>query len=170
MNNPAASPLIRHGRIETPQEALIADDADPAALPDQPGQLVRLQAWLAHSVVLRNRQHPVGIVLGLDDEPADLADPTTGKIDPQGIALIAIDIPSFIDGRGFTIGEMLRSRYGWQGELRAMGDVFIDTVHYLARCGFTSFLIKEGHDPVAALQALNTFSEHYQHGYAEIPT
>jgi len=85
----------------------------------------------------------------------------------EAIALIAIDFPIYTDGRGFSLAQIFRNQHGWKGELRAMGDVLIDTIHYLARCGFDSFLVKEGHDPQLALQAFETFTVHYQKSYPQ---
>jgi uncharacterized protein (DUF934 family) len=105
----------------------------------------------------------VGILFKPDDDPLALA--PAGKLDANGIALIAIDFPLYTDGRGYSIAQILRTRLGWTGELRAVGDVMIDTIHYQARCGFDSFLLKAGHDPQLALEAFNAFSFHYQKTY-----
>jgi uncharacterized protein (DUF934 family) len=58
--------------------------------------------------------------------------------------LIAIDFPAFHDGRGLSLAVLLRTRFGYRGELRAIGDVRPDLLHYLRRCGFDSFVLAEG--------------------------
>jgi uncharacterized protein (DUF934 family) len=78
-----------------------------------------------------------------------------------------VHFPQYGDGRGYSLAWLLREEYGWRGELRALGDVLIDTVHYLARVGFDSFVPKPGHDPVEALASLHAFTEHYQAAYPD---
>jgi uncharacterized protein (DUF934 family) len=90
------------------------------------------------------------------DDPASLAP----RIDR--LALVEINFPAFTDGRGYSIARLLRERYGYRGELRAVGDVQRDQLFYLARCGFDSFLLREGEDPQQALRALSDFSDAYQ--------
>lgn len=55
------------------------------------------------------------------------------------LALIAIEFPSFTDGRGFSQARLLREAYGFKGEIRAVGDFLPDQLAFLARCGFDSF-------------------------------
>lgn len=78
--------------------------------------------------------------------------------------LIAIDFPVFTDGRGYSTARLLRERYGYQGEVRAVGDVLIDQLFYLSRCGFDAFSLREDQIIEDALRALKTFSRSYQSG------
>ncbi|ANN66025.1 DUF934 domain-containing protein [Bordetella bronchialis] len=164
--------LIRYGRLQADTsrryEATEADDASSTP-PDEPDWIVPLSTWLKARDSLRARRHPVGILLEPDADPGDLLENGGRTIDPKGIAYLAVNFPMYTDGRGYSIAQILRTHHGWQGELRALGDVLIDTIHYQARCGFDSFLVKPGHDPVKALHALKTFSHHYQQGYARPP-
>ncbi len=134
--------------------------------PDEAGYRVTLQNWMTYRRQYRRRRHPVAVWLAPDADPAGLLEPGATTIDPTGLAMIAIDFPVYTDGRGYSIAQLLRHPLGWQGALRAVGDVMIDTVHYLARCGFDSFALKPGHDPEVALRALSTFSASYQRAYA----
>jgi uncharacterized protein (DUF934 family) len=68
----------------------------------------------------------------------------------------------FTDGRGYSIGRLLRERHGYRGEVRAIGDVLHDTLFDLARFGFDAFALRADQDPVAALAAFDDFSEVYQ--------
>jgi uncharacterized protein (DUF934 family) len=77
------------------------------------------------------------------------------------LALIAVRFPKFTDGRGYSIARELR-RLGWQGELRAVGDVLRDQLFYLSRCGFDAFELREDQDGEAALSAFDDFSAPYQ--------
>lgn len=160
---PTVPTLIRHGQLQpNPWQLFNADNG--AGLPPEDGDwLVPLAVWLSSSDTLKARRHPVGVLFKPDDDPLALA--PAGALQAEGIALIAIDFPLYTDGRGYSIAQILRTRLGWKGELRAVGDVMIDTIHYQARCGFDSFLLKAGHDPQLALEAFNAFSFHYQKTY-----
>ncbi|MGZ9892554.1 DUF934 domain-containing protein [Bordetella bronchiseptica] len=159
--------LIRAGRLQGDDARLFTPEADgPAdqAPPDEPGWVVTLATWKAAAATLRARRHPVGVQLPPDARLDELAGPD-GELDRTALSFIAIDFPVYTDGRGYSLAQLLRRRYGWDGELRAVGDVMIDTIHYQARVGFDSFLVKPGHDPQRALAAFRTFSVHYQHTY-----
>jgi uncharacterized protein (DUF934 family) len=162
---PVAQPTLidANGVRDDIWQRFVPDDDTP--LPPATGHwLVPLPVWLAHTDTLRQRAEPVGLWLASDD---DLSGPDGGGLlgALDGLALIAVHFPAYTDGRGFTAGHLLRTRLGWHGELRAVGDVLIDTIHYLARCGFNAYAVKPGHDPHAALQALHAFTTHYQRVY-----
>lgn len=158
--------LIRHGQlVENDARLHEAGEGEPALPADEPGWLVRLPVWLANLEAAKGRLHPVGIWIAPDDEIASLPGAEQGLIEPQGIWLLAIDFPQYTDGRGYSFAQILRTQYGWKGELRAVGDVMIDTIHYQARCGFDSFLVKPGHDPQLALKAFQAFTVRYQRSY-----
>jgi len=76
--------------------------------------------------------------------------------------LIAVFVERFQDGRIFTLGNLLRTRYQFKNTLRAFGDVLQDQLFYLKRSGFDSYLIKTGKDVHEALKALQSFSDPYQ--------
>ena len=76
--------------------------------------------------------------------------------------LIAVFVERFQDGRIFTIGNLIRTRYQFKNTLRAFGDVLQDQLFYLKRSGFDSYLIKSGKDAHEALKALQSFSDPYQ--------
>jgi uncharacterized protein (DUF934 family) len=75
---------------------------------------------------------------------------------------VEVNFPKFGDGRGYSIGRLLRTRYGYRGELRAVGAVARDNLQYLERCGFDSFLLRDGEDPREALRGFEDFSVSYQ--------
>lgn len=103
---------------------------------------------------------PEMVVLQPGDDPAALADRLAGP-DVQ-IRVIAINFPRFGDGRGYSIARLLRERYGYKGELRAIGEVARDHLHAMAQCGFDAFQLREGEDPQQALAAFGDFSDTYQ--------
>ena len=77
-------------------------------------------------------------------------------------ARVEVNFPKFGDGRGYTIARLLRERHGYRGELRAVGQVARDNLYFLERCGFDSFLLREGEDPQEALRGFEDFSVSYQ--------
>ena len=113
------------------------------------------------ATLIKNRQiaaqlSPPDLVLEPTDDPALLA----GAV---GLAkVIAVNFPKFGDGRGYSIGRLLRERYGYQGELRAVGEVARDHLQAMAQCGFDAFQLREGEDAQAALAAFADFSDSYQ--------
>lgn len=103
-----------------------------------------------------------GIAPALVLEPAD--DPALAATRLADVALVAVRFPVFTDGRGYSTARLLRTRYGWRGELRAIGDIRRDQLFYLARCGFDTFELLDGEPVDAALAAFGAFSEVYQAG------
>jgi uncharacterized protein (DUF934 family) len=79
--------------------------------------------------------------------------------------LIAINFPAMTDGRGLSLAVLLRTRFGFTGELRAVGEVHPDTVHYMKRCGFDTFQLPASRrlPPAAAGRStLAPYSDYYQ--------
>jgi uncharacterized protein (DUF934 family) len=126
------------------------------SIPPTGNVIVPLAAWQALRDELAGRSDGLGVWLAGDDEPADIAG------DLRHFQLVAVQFAGFTDGRGYSIARLLRERYGWRGELRAIGDVQRDQLFYLTRCGFDAFELREGEDVEAALIAFNDFSEGYQ--------
>jgi len=113
--------------------------------------------------VVANPPSPEGEVLRL--EPQDDLSVVTEKI--KTAARIDVNFPKFGDGRGFSIARLLRERYGYKGELRAVGQVARDHLYYMEQCGFDAFLLREGEDVADALAAFDDFSERYQSTVAQ---
>jgi len=118
------------------------------------GDLLRLSDWLASDVA--TQEGPVGIVLMPTDDPLALA----GRLD--GLSVIAVEFAKFSDGRGYSIATLLRSRLGFKGEIRAVGDVLIDQLFAMARCGIDSFALRGDQDVEAAKRAFESFPAVYQ--------
>ncbi|MFV3368992.1 DUF934 domain-containing protein [Pseudomonas sp. NY15435] len=98
---------------------------------------------------------PHGVWLAPEDDPEDLI----WRLKEP--ALIAIDFPSFRDGRGYSLAYLLRSRLGWRGELRAVGDVLRDQLAHLRQCGFDAFAVREDKSVEDALKGLAGLSVLY---------
>ena len=128
--------------------------ADAVALPE--GKvIVPLAVWQAQRASLAQRTE-VGVWIGSDERPELLQ----GELDQ--FAVVAIDFPKFTDGRGYSIAYNLRMRLGYQGELRAIGDVLRDQLFQMQRCGFDAFATRQDRDINDALKGLTDFSEVYQ--------
>lgn len=97
-----------------------------------------------------------GVWLAPADDPAELA----GAV--AELPVIAVDFPQFADGRGYSIGRLLRERYGFAGELRAIGDVLRDQLYPLEQVGFNAFSLREDRDPAKDIAGLHDFSLGYQ--------
>jgi uncharacterized protein (DUF934 family) len=93
-------------------------------------------------------------------EPAD--DPAKVAGELAGATRVEVNFPKFGDGRGFSIGRLLRERYGYKGELRAVGQITRDHLFFLESCGFDAFELREGEDAAEAVAAFGDFSESYQ--------
>lgn len=93
--------------------------------------------------------------LGPDDEVEDL------KPWLRLIPMIALDFPSFRDGRAYSQAYLLRTRLGWQGELRAVGDVLRDQLSHMRQCGFDAFAVREDKSAEDALKGLAGMSVLY---------
>ena len=118
--------------------------------------LLSLETFKEHREQLLTRREPVGVWLDSHEEVEELAD------DLPFLALIALNFPSFTDGRAYSTAVMLRRHYDYQGDIRAMGDVRKDQLEQMTRCGFSSFELAEGQPMEAALAALRIFSYSYQ--------
>ena len=116
------------------------------------GAFVRLQDWLARNDnPILETADGVGVILMSHEDPLLLE----GHLD--GIGLIAIEFPRFSDGRGNSIANLLRTRLGWVKEVRAVGDVLIDQLFFMGRCGFDAFALRGGQDVARA--TLHAFDE-----------
>jgi uncharacterized protein (DUF934 family) len=131
-------------------------DGTLPTIPTNGDVIVPLAAWQTQREQLLARAGHLGVWLAEKDDPATIAD------DFGYFQLIAVRFPRASDGRGYSIGRLLRERHGWEGELRAIGDIQRDQLHFLARCGFDAFDLREGEDMQAALAAFDDFSETYQ--------
>lgn len=126
--------------------------------------LVPLAVWQARRSELEARRQQgeaLGIWLGPCDEPAELVD------DLPLLSVIGVDFPKFVDGRGYSTARLLRSRYGYRGELRSIGDVQRDQLFYQRRVGFDAYALRPDHDIEAALKSLHDFDAAYQHATDE---
>ena len=149
-------PLLEAG-IPVADRFVRVDDA--AALPDAPA-LIPLARLRRDAAELAGRNGELGVQVPSTAQPEDIAD-LLGRV-----TLIAVEFPKFRDGRGFTIARALRERYGFTGDIRAVGHVLPDQHSQLLRCGFTSVAVP---DTSAASRAAFSFSTASRVGTSTLP-
>ncbi|WP_151813751.1 DUF934 domain-containing protein [Acinetobacter ursingii] len=147
MLNPALQVLLKDGTIVDNTYQLIGEDG---TIPQ--GDVVVTTAQLDQ---LENIQGKKALYITVDDSPE------THEFPLNDFDTIFIEFAGFNDGRGYSFAALLR-RQGYQGELRAVGDIFKDVLNYLKRSGFDSFVVKEGKDIHEAAAGLNDFKHPYQ--------
>lgn len=146
-------------RLVEGQARIVSDD--PWQLHEAEGDaplILPLAAWRERqpAEVLQGRAMSTdGLLLQVDDEPEALQ-PFLASL-----PLIAIDFPSFRDGRGYSQAYLLRTRMGWRGELRAVGDVLRDQLAHMRQCGFDAFAVRADKSLEDALKGLQGLSVLY---------
>ncbi len=151
--------ILRGDRIveDNWQQLVLAADQAPETirLPSAP-TLLPLAVWLARRHELLASDRILGVWLDSHQGPEDLA----GDLDR--LAVVAVNFPKFTDGRSYSSARLLRERYGYRGEIRAIGDVLQDQLFSMWRCGIDAFALRADKDPEQALAGLKGFSESYQ--------
>jgi uncharacterized protein (DUF934 family) len=146
------SKLIKGGIFSADTYAQVSDDA---ALPDGP-VLVSLARFEKDRDSLLARNTPVGVQLQADQSPEMLGDAV------DRLSLIALDFPKFRDGRAFSWARMLRTRLGFKGEIRAVGDFLYDQISYQHRVGFDAWVVPDSFRLDDFQRALSEITNVYQ--------
>ena len=146
-------PLIKDGQLADDTWRALDDHetVDAAA-----AVIVSLERWQAEREALAGRLGPLGIRLRSDQPPHLIAD------DLSHFALVALEFPAFTDGRAYSYARLLRQRYGFSGEVRAVGDVLRDQLLFLHRCGFDAFEMTGASALDDWREAVAEFSAFYQ--------
>ena len=118
--------------------------------------VVSVSDW--HSLRDSCLAHPgkLGLILQSDEEPSCVQN------DLAHFEMIAIHFPAFGDGRGYSSARELRTKYKYEGEIRATGDVLRDQLQLMERCGFNAFEVRKDRDLVEAMGGFSDFSFTYQ--------
>ena len=114
------------------------DWPEDGALEEAADALVPLARFIAGADFLLARKGRLGVRVAAGEDVAALA----GHL--GHIALIALEFPSFADGRNYSAARLLRERLGYNGEIRAVGDVLADQIALMRRCGIDAFLVTHG--------------------------
>src|SRR3954468_13142986 len=146
-------PLVKNGHIATDIFFLAADGAE---LPGDGPVLVSAARFLEDPEALLKRASKVGVIWP-NNRDVDALVPYLDRI-----ALIALVVPSFRDGRAYTQARLLRERHGYEGELRAPGQVLRDQFLFMLRAGFDAFEVKKPGDAEAFASTVKRYSVFYQ--------
>lgn len=138
-----------------------ADDSfvhveDGAPIPAAGGVILSLQRFQAEGEELLASGRSVGVRVKSDEQVEALA------YDLPRLAVVALDFPKFRDGRAFSSAVLLRERYGYVGEVRAVGEVLREQANYMLRCGFNAFEPADGATPADFDKAAHLFRHVYQ--------
>lgn len=153
--------LIKNRAIVENDFALISEIEADAAAPE--GKVILpVQYYLDNRDALASRDD---VAVWLEsDQAAELLQPLTAEV-----AFIAVNFPKFADGRGYSYARLIRERFNYTGELRAIGDVLLDQLHFMERCGFDSFDVRADKDLEEALTGFTQFRYSY-HAANDNPT
>jgi uncharacterized protein (DUF934 family) len=141
----------------TVTEAQIADTVIPAT-----GKIILpLSVFIARNSEIKDRiaQGEIGVWVATHELLENLMQQ---QADLNALPIIAIFVERFADGRIFSLGNLLRTRFGFKNELRAFGDVLRDQLFFLKRSGFTSYLIRADRSAQEAIASLSDFTKPYQ--------
>lgn len=145
----------------TGEVSVTAEQIASTEIPATGKVLIPLSVWLARQSELQSRLNAGEIGVWLDTH--ETLDNLIASVDDLNqFPLIAIHVERFADGRIFSLGTLLRTRYGYQNEMRAFGDVLRDQLFFLKRSGFDSYLIRADRSAVEALASLKDFTAPYQ--------
>ncbi len=147
--------VIKNNSIIEDEWQLLREIDSSADLPE--GKIiVPYQYWLEYREELLKRDSCLGVCINGDVETEEVAR------DLDHFELIALDFPVFTDGRSYSNACLLKDRFAYSGELRAVGDVLRDQLFLMQRCGIDSFQLREDKDAEDILIAFKDFSVRYQ--------
>ena len=159
--------IIRNRTVIADEWRYELGDVEQVATADiAPGDvIVSMQRWLNDHGVLLARGTRVGVVLRPGDDLQALID-----CELHELWLVAIEFPTFAEGRGYSQARLLRSRHDYHGDIRAIGDVSRDRIAFMERCGFNELELSQGQSATDALQAFSEIGEVYQPAADSLPT
>jgi uncharacterized protein (DUF934 family) len=146
-------PLIKDGRLTSDPWIAVADDAE---LPVTGAVIVSLARFRAEREALLARRAPLGVRLKSSERAREIGE------DARQLGLVALEFPTFRDGRAYSSARLLRERYGFAGELRAVGDVLRDQFLFMHRCGFDALEVADEKAAEAWRKAISEFTVFYQ--------
>jgi uncharacterized protein (DUF934 family) len=151
---PTLIKLAEDGAAHWAEDAFVfvTDEED---VPTQGDVVVSLKRFIAEGDAL-SAGRKVGVLIQPDESVEDLA------YDLPRLAVVALTFPKYRDGRAYSSARLLRERYKYAGEIRAVGDVLREQAQHMVRCGFDAFEPADGSDPEAWLKAAHRYRHVYQ--------
>jgi uncharacterized protein (DUF934 family) len=146
-------PLVKQGRITTDPFVHVVDGAE---LPDDGAILIPAARLLEDPEAVLKRAGKVGVIWPNNRDLDDLV-PYLDRL-----AAVALVFPSFRDGRAYSQARLLRERHGYDGEMRATGQVLRDQFVFMSRAGFDAFEVKKDADADAFAETVKRYSVFYQ--------
>jgi uncharacterized protein (DUF934 family) len=146
-------PLVKGGKITADTFAVVADDA---ALPEGGDVLVSAARLLQDPDSVLQRAGKAGVIWPNNRDVDDLVPHL------ERLAVVALVFPSFRDGRAYSQARLLRERFHYRGELRAIGQVLRDQFVFMLRAGFDTFDVRKEADAEAFAQTVKRYSVFYQ--------
>lgn len=146
-------PLIKNGAFVEDPWRHVADSED---LPEASRAIISLSRWTAERDTLLHRNAPLGIRLKSGETPEEIA----GDLDRFDV--IALEFPHFKNGRAYSYARLLRGRYGYKKEIRAVGEVLRDQLLFMARCGIDAFEVSDRISREAFAAAMNEITVFFQ--------
>ncbi len=155
--------LIRNGEIVDDHWSVLKEATGPEVLTTVPGKnfIAPLKFWKFYGNELQDYYGEKALWLDSDEDVNDIGDLL------NDMPIIALNFPVFSDGRAYSKARELREKFGYQGEIRAIGDVLRDQIYFMSRCGFDAFALRHDQDAEACLQAFNDFHTGYQASVVE---
>ena len=147
--------VIKSGKVMEDSWQRIVAVEPQQALPDG-DVIIPFTYWIDNQEQLSQHNGKIAVCLNGDDNLEDLSNTL------HLFELIALEFPDFKDGRSYSHAQLLRGRFNFPGELRAVGDVLRDQLFFMQRCGIDSFQVREDKDPEDALKGLSDFTVKYQ--------
>jgi uncharacterized protein (DUF934 family) len=151
--------LIKDGVFVADEWTTVADDK---TLPDGP-VIVSLERWKNEKTALLARDGKIGIRLKSGEEPSQIAE-FLDRLD-----VVALEFPIYRNGRSFSYAHLLRDRYDYKGEVRAVGNVLRDQFYYMVRVGFDALEVGDNITPDIYRESIGTFTHSYQRSADDQP-
>ena len=150
--------LIKNGQLVDDSWVLVKEANNAGILQALPGRdlIVPFKFWKFFQEDIADYWGQVTIWLDSNENVNDIKDSL------DRFPLIGLNFPVFSDGRSYTNARELRETLGYQGEIRAIGDVLRDQLFYMHRCGFDGFQLRSDQDPEECLSAFVDFQNGYQ--------